>query len=98
MSVLARIKTASGDVDAGQIATTTSAWSEFKSAIPAFNNVSELEKLTEQGTADDGLALRDDLEAVLATFELSEGSTLIAQTLLKIAVGMNPGDELSVTE
>ncbi len=98
MSVVARIKSAAGVVDAGPISTTTSEWSEFKNAVLAFDNISELEKLIEQGNADDGLALRDDLEAVLATFELSEGSTLIAQALLKIAVDMGPGDVLIVAE
>ncbi|MEI8020529.1 MAG: hypothetical protein WCH39_20160 [Schlesneria sp.] len=98
MSVVARIKSASGVVDAGPISTTNSGWSDFKNAILAFENISELQKLIEQGNAEDGLALRDDLEAVLATFELSEDSTLIAQALLKIAVGMEPGDVLTVAD
>ncbi len=97
MSVVAQMKTASGDVDAGPIAT-TGEWSEFQNAVLAFTNISELVKLTQQGKADDGFALREDLEAVFFTFELSEGSTLIAKALLKIAVRMNPGDVLIVTE
>ena len=97
MSVVAQMKTASGDVDAGPIAT-TGEWSEFQNAVLAFTNISELVKLTQQGKADDGFALREDLEAVFFTFELSEGSTLIAKALLKIAVRMNPGDVLIVAE
>ena len=97
MSVVAQMKTASGDVDAGPIAT-TGEWSEFQNAVMAFSNISELVKLTQQGKADDGFALREDLEAVFFTFELSEGSTLIAKALLKIAVRMNPGDVLIVAE
>ena len=96
MGIVARIKTDSGEVDAGQISSTTSGWSEFKNTVQGFENISELVKLTEHGSADDGFALRDDLEAILATFELSEGSNLIAQTLLKIAVDMGPGDVLIV--
>ena len=98
MSVVARIKTNSGVVNAGPISATTIGWSEFKNAVLAFDNISELKQVVEQGNSADGLALRDDLEAVLATFELSEGSTLIAQALLKIAVGMEPGDVLIVAE
>ena len=97
MSVVAQMKTASGDVDAGPIAT-TGEWSEFQTAVLAFTNISELVKLTQQGKADDGFALREDLEAIFFTFELSEASTLIAKELLKIAVRMNPGDVLIVTE
>lgn len=97
MSVVARIKTFSGDVDAGPVAS-SSRWYEFQNAVMLYSNISELEKLTEQGKSDDGLALRDDLEAILATFELPEGPSLIAQALLKIAVRMNPGDVLIVAE
>ena len=98
MSVVAQIKTATGVVNAGPISPTISGWLEFKNAVQGFENISELKKLTELGAADDGLALRDDLEAILATFQLSEGSTLIAEALLKIAVGMGPGDVLIVAE
>ncbi len=98
MSIVARIKTAMGEVEAGQISTTSGGWLEFKKAVLGFENISELEKLTEHGSADDGLALREDLEAILATFELSESSKGIAEGLLKIAAVMGPGDVLIVTE
>ena len=95
MSVVARIKTLSQELDAGPVAT-RSEWADFKIAVLAFSNISELVTLTQQGKADDGIALRDDLEAILATFELPESLTLIAQTLLKIALRMQPDDVLFV--
>ena len=67
MGVVAQLKTDSGDVDAGPIAT-TSGWSEFKNGVLAFTNISELVKLTEQGKSNDGIALREDLEAIFFTF------------------------------
>ena len=97
MKKYAEIHTETDVVDAGEV-TTSDGWLDFSEAIRAFTNISELESLMSLGRSNDGQALREDLEAVRATFELSEHQRIVSDVLLKISLMMKPGDLLTIRD
>ena len=95
MNIIATIHRA-GEFLASENFATSRTWNDFQMTLQNFMNITELEKLAKTSLANDGHALTEDLEAILATFELTEEQVSLAERLLKVSRKMQPGDTLLI--